>query len=77
VDVQNLTPSQARQVFGYDRVRSLAEQRAIIEDVKAQKAAPATHGEVPWRIVGKTLVVTGPCKISVADLGSIISRIES
>lgn len=77
VDVQNLTPAQARQVFGVDRTRSLAEQRAIIEDAKAQRSVPRSNGEVPWRIIGKTLVVTGPCKMSVADLGSIISRIES
>lgn len=76
VDVQNLTPSQARQVFAGDRVRSLAEQRAILEDVKTRKSVPETNGSVPWRISGNTLVVTGPCRLSVAELGQIISRIS-
>lgn len=77
VDPQNLTAAQARQVFGSDRLRSLAEQRAVLEDEKARKAVAKINGDIPWRIVGKSLVVTGPCKISVADLGNIISRIEA
>jgi hypothetical protein len=37
IAVQNLTKAQAEQVFAKDRVRSLAEQRAWLEDRREQK----------------------------------------
>lgn len=37
IAVQNLTRSQAEQVFDKDRVRSVAEQRAWLEDRREQK----------------------------------------
>lgn len=77
VDPQNLTATQAKQVFAADRIRSLAEQRAILEQERARRFVPSVNGEIPWKIVGKSLVVTGPCKISVGELGNIISRIEA
>ena len=77
VDVRNLTPEQALQVFSSDHIRSPGEQRAFIEDRKAtSKAIPATGG-LPYRIVGKTLVVMQSCKFSVRDLAKLLSEIEN
>lgn len=75
VDVQNLTPRQARQVFASDRVRSLAEQRAFMEDAKAIEI-PSSAGE-PYRIVGKTVVVTNPCKFSLQELAQIVAKLSA
>jgi len=76
IDVRNLTPGQAAQVFTRDSIRTPAEQRAFIEDRAVMCQAVSTGG-LPYRIVGKTLVVLTGCKFTTSDLAGIIARIEA
>lgn len=76
IDVRNLTPAQAAQVFAGDRLRTVAEQRAFIEDKRAEDAAVTSVGDQPYRIVGKTVVVMQSCKFTTKDLARILAQIE-
>ena len=76
IDVRNLTPGQAAQVFTRDSIRTPAEQRAFIED-RAVMCQVVSTGGLPYRIVGKTLVVLTGCKFTTSDLAGIIARIEA
>lgn len=75
VDLRNLTPEQARQVFADDHVRTEAEQRAWIEDRKALSAVPAKTN-LPYRIVRDELLVMIPCKFTRRDLARLLSEME-
>ena len=77
IDVRNLTPRQAAQVFNCDRLRSLAEQRAWIEDKKTEESTVPAQGNLPYRIVGKTLIVMQGCKFTVRDLARIMAEMEA
>lgn len=74
VSVYNLTPEQARQVFDADGVRTEAAQRAWIEAAKA-KAAPISIDEA-FRVVGRTLVVMEPCKLTARQLAGLLAQME-
>lgn len=76
IDVRNLTPGQAAQVFARDSIRTQAEQRAFLED-RAVMEQVASTGGLPYRIVGKTLVVMAGCKFTTSDLAGIIAKIEA
>jgi len=71
VDIRNLTPSQALQVFGSDRVRSEAEQRAFIEDQRARQTPVQNNS--PFRVVKNELIVMEPCKLTRKELAEILS----
>lgn len=76
VEVRNLTPDQANQAFASDHIRTLAEQRAWLEDKESFSAAVPASGNPPYRIVGKTVVVMQGCKFSVGDLARILVELE-
>lgn len=75
VDVRNLTIAQAKQVFNGHGVRSESAQRAWLEDQKAKSIKPST-GNMPYRVVGRQLVILEPCKLTVADMARILAEIE-
>lgn len=77
VDVRNLTPDQAAQVFADDRIRSEAEQRAWMEDKKAKTAVHRQSVDSPYRIVGKKLVIVQPCQLTSRDLARVLADMES
>lgn len=76
-DVRTLTPDQAKQVFSDENVRDEAEQRLWLEDQAAQRVAPKTNGDCPYRIVGRTVVVLQPTKFDRSDLIAILGRLEN
>ena len=74
IDIHNLTPSQASQVFDGDKVRSPQQQRAWIEDQKAKRVA-VTYDE-PFRVTGRKLVIMEPCQLSAKQLAQILAQME-
>lgn len=76
VDVRNLTPDQAAQVFTEDDIRSAAEQRAYIEDRNAKRIAPPTRANLPYRHDSKKLIVMEPCTFSRKELAKILAEME-
>lgn len=76
VDVRNLTPDQAAQVLDEDGPRSIAAQRAYIEDRAAKRVAPPIRASLPYRIVGKKLVVMTGCTLERKDLTKILGEME-
>jgi len=72
VDVRNLTPDQAVQVFADNRIRSIAEQRAYLEDKKS-KQAPKQFNE-PFRVSGHKLIVMQPCQLTSKQLANILAQ---
>lgn len=77
VDLHNLTPDQASQVFAEDHIRTSAEQRAWIEDRKA-KCAASTPAKInqPFRVVSNKLVVMVPCQFSRKELTQILADMD-
>ncbi len=74
-DLHNLTPDQAAQVFAPDHVRTAAEQRAWIEDKRAKDAAPQVVS-LPYRVVGKRLVVMEACQLTSKELAMILAELQ-
>ena len=77
MDVRNLTPGQAAQVFSGDRLRTVAEQRAFLEDKKTTEAVVPASGNLPYRIVGKTVVVMQSCRFTTGDLARLLAQMEN
>jgi hypothetical protein len=73
VALDSLSPAQVRQVFSADGVRSLPEQRAWLAE--HSRPVPAEAEALPYEVHGKIVVFTRPCKLSRADLQSLIQRI--
>lgn len=76
VDVRNLTPEQALQVFESGGVRSESAQRAWIEDRLASRMAPPVDADRPYRITGRKVVVMQPCTLSARDVALIMADLE-
>lgn len=76
MDVMNLTRDQAAQVFTADGVRSVAAQRAFIEDRAMKQAAPLAAAELPYRVNGRKLVITNPCTLTSKDLARVLAEME-
>lgn len=77
IDVRNLTPSQASQAFASDHPRSVAEQRAWLEDQAIKLAAPKPASDMPWRITGKGLVILEPCQFTRKEVARILADMEA
>lgn len=73
VDVRNLTAAQARQVFSKSGVRSIAAQRAWLEDKNAKQSVPSDE---PYRIVGRKLIVMEPTSFSPKQLAQFLANME-
>jgi hypothetical protein len=73
VSVFNLTSDQANQVFDESGVRPVAAQRAWIED-RASKAMVIV--DEPYRVVGRTLVVMNPCKLTAKQIAGLLAQMQ-
>lgn len=76
VSALNLSPAQARQVFNCDSVRSIPAQRAWIESESAKKRVAVGAPDSPYRIVGASLMVMQPCKLTRRDLAKLLAEME-
>lgn len=77
IDIHNLSPLQASQVFASDHVRSLAEQRAWLEDQATRKSvARVVKPDMPYRVVKTDLVIMEPCKLSRKQLMQLLSEMD-
>lgn len=83
VDAKNLTKSQVKQVFGPNGVRSLAAQRAYLEEDKEKKRMESQLSIVGSQMqkyqLGKNglVVFNGPCELSRKELLRILEDMES
>ena len=78
VSVENLTPTQCRQVFDGDQVRSIGAQRAWLEDRRATQEIRdvlSSPGAL-YQVRGRRVVFKRPCELSAGQLAQIISEIE-
>jgi hypothetical protein len=81
VALNDLTPSQAAQLFERDTIRSLPAQRAWLESERARRAENGKKVvKPPYKIVGKNVsffykneVV---CTLSARELARILAEIE-
>lgn len=71
VDPTVLLKEQVAQVFSFDGVRSLAEQRAYLEEMKLR--AEASRESKVFDVVGTHITVYRPANINIAD---IISKLK-
>jgi hypothetical protein len=79
VSVENLTPTQCRQVFDGDQVRSIGAQRAWLEDRRATQEIRdvlSSPGAL-YQVRGRKVVFKRPCELSAGQLAQIISEIEN
>lgn len=68
-----LTAQQVYQLFGYDRVRTLAEQRTWIDE--RNQAAPVLAGPIVVDTKSKCIFVTGDrVKITAKEMAEMVSR---
>jgi len=72
----NLTRNQADLVFAKDRIRSIAEQRAVIEGNGIKKYVPTLQSEMPYRIRGGRLFITDPVELTKQDLKKILAQMK-
>lgn len=79
VGVENLTPTQCRQVFDGDQVRSIGAQRAWIEDKRSIEEIRKTleQPESIYQVRGKKIVIRRPCELTAGQLAAMISEIEA
>lgn len=76
VDVRNLTPNQANQIFDRDHIRTEAEQRAHLEDIRLKQEAPMATRQSEYFIKRGNLVVTKPCTISPRQLAELLVKLQ-
>lgn len=76
VDVRTLTPAQAKQVFAYNHVRDLPEQRAYLESLKKVADVPLKQIDgKPYRILKNGTVNIGGVIMTKNDLLRIAMEI--
>jgi hypothetical protein len=73
IDVRNLEPAQANQVFTNDGVRSEAQQRAWLEERATRESVQIDEA---YRIAGKNLVVMSPCQFTRKQLTRLLMEME-
>lgn len=76
VNIRNLTPDQARQVFSKDSVRSVQSQRAFIESANVKKFNPSADVE-SYKIIGKRVTIRRDVTLTAKDLANILAEMES
>ena len=73
VAVTALQPEQVRQVFGHNRIRSLAEQRAFLEREKI-KPRPLQKRE-PYTLGKGKITFHEPVTLTASDMARLLSEI--
>jgi hypothetical protein len=77
VDIHNLQPSQLKQVFASDHVRTTSEQKAYIESLKSGENIERVRKAkvIPYSIVKGKLIV-GEVSFTKSDLLRILMQLE-
>ena len=78
VDIDNLTGGQINQVFDYSHVRTLAEQKVYLEELKKRDyidKRPKKNKE-PYTIYKNQVTFHNPCKLTRNELYMILSRMS-
>jgi hypothetical protein len=76
IDVCNLTPRQAEQVFARDGVRDAAAQRAWLADREGLEQSRHVKPDVAYKLTKHELVVLQPCRFAAKDLAVILARLQ-
>jgi hypothetical protein len=75
VPVGNLSAAQARQIIADDgQVRDIAAQRAWL--ASQVKYAEPEELKRPWHVSGKGLTITRPCKLTMQEIGMILTEMR-
>jgi hypothetical protein len=74
VPVKDLTPEQVTQVFDGSGIRTPAQQRVYLENRWAKKVAPPQKTNLPYRIVGRKLVVMEGVTLDLRELSKIMAE---
>ena len=75
VPVKDLTPEQCSQVFDGSGIRTAGQQRVYLENLWARKVAPPCKSSLPYRIVGKKLVIVqSGFTLDLKDLSKIMAE---
>jgi muconolactone delta-isomerase len=76
VELKNMTSQQCRQVFARDHVRTIQEQRALLETEKTARYVVRIHTtHRGYSIRGGYIVISEPCKISREELKAILKKL--
>jgi len=75
IDIRNLAPDQARQVFSSDGIRSPGAQRAYIESAATGKHSPADDS-LPYRVSGKKVHFNKGTVLTAKQLTHILSQMD-
>lgn len=75
VQVDDLTPEQARQVFAADHVRSLPAQRAWLEAHPAVPRTVSASAGMAWGVRAGKVVVNRPCSLTRVDLARMLAEL--
>jgi len=78
IDIDNLTGSQINQVFHYNHVRTLSEQKVYLEELKKRdyiEKRPKKNKE-PYTIFKNTVTFNVPCKLTYNEILNIMSRMK-
>lgn len=75
VQVDCMTPRQAKQVFAADHIRSLPEQRAWLEDAIAQTEPPQPYSE-PFAVRRGKLEVHRAVTLTRSELARILAEMS-
>jgi hypothetical protein len=78
VTIENLTADQCRQVFEGNKVRSLAAQRAWLEDrtLKERQKTTIRDTEPAYTLNKKKVIFNRPCEMTRQQLAKILSEFE-
>lgn len=73
VQIDNLTPAQARQVFSNDHIRDIAAQRAWLETNAPTVARPMVAAPA-WEVKGGKVNVNRACSLTRLDLARMLAE---
>ena len=76
VAARHLTKKQCRQVFERNAIRSLAAQRAWLEDQAASTPQPIVRATAAWTVKGHEVLVNRPCALTKADLLTMLQQLR-
>jgi uncharacterized protein YjhX (UPF0386 family) len=77
VAIDNLTKEQVEQVFSYDRVKSIPEQKAYLESLKTVKEVETAKSKTsaPYKITKYGLENITVSRLSKAELFAIVQKL--
>lgn len=79
VDIMRADPVTVYRVIASDHIRTPAEQRAMIESQRKRASVPVSAvgaADMPWRVVGKTVIFKRDCAMGRSDLLSALRALE-